>query len=442
MNVSAQYQITGTSSDEVADGFETAIHDGRLRSGDRLPPIRVLAVELAVSPGTVAAAYRRLRERGLVAGDGRRGTTIRPLPALVRRLSVDVPAGVRDLTDGSPDPALLPSLDGAAAGLDLRPRRYHDGAALPALVALAKETFAADGVPTGPVAVVGGARDGIERALAAGTRPGDRIGLEDPCFTGTLDLVTALGLQPVPVAVDARGPLPDALAGALTLGVGAFVVTPRAQNPTGAALDADRAAALRRLLDGHPRVLLIEDDHAGPVSGAEARTLATADRARWVVVRSVSKALGPDLRLALLTGDETTVTRIETRQLLGTGWVSTLLQQLVLALLRDDATTARLARATVVYGERQQAAVAALRSVGLAVTAPSGSNLWVPVPEEAAVVRGLLDAGWAVGAGERYRIASAPAIRAATTTLQPADAERFAADLTRVLSRRSRRPAS
>ncbi len=442
MNVAAQYQIVGISSEEIAAGFEAAVHDGRLAPGDRLPPIRVLADDLAVSPGTVASAYRRLRERGLVAGEGRRGTTVRPRPLLVHRLSIDVPAGVRDLADGSPDPALLPPLDRAVAGLDLRSRRYDDGGPLPALVELAAQGFVADGVPAGPVAVVGGARDGIERALAAWTRPGDRIGLEDPCFTGILDLVIALGLEPVPIAVDARGPLPGALAGTLQRGVAAVVVTPRAQNPTGAALDADRAADLRHLLDRHPRVLLVEDDHSGPVAGADAQTLVAIGRARWVVVRSVSKALSPDLRLALLTGDDTTVGRIETRQQLGTGWVSTLLQQVVLALMRDDATADRLARAAVVYAERQQAAVAALQGIGLPVTAPSGSNVWIPVPEEAAVVRGLLDAGWAVGAGERNRIAAPPGIRAATTTLDPADASSFAHALARVLGRRARGPAA
>jgi DNA-binding transcriptional MocR family regulator len=442
VNVSERYQIRGTGSAAIATDLEAAIHAGRVESGEHLLPIRALAAELGVSPGTVASAYRQLRERGLITGEGRRGTTVRSRPPPRRRLFVEVPPGVHDLADGTPDPALLPPLDGAMAQLDLRPRRYDEVGALPELVALAARWFAADGIPPGPVAVVGGARDGIERALIAWLRPGDRVAVEDPCFTGILDLVAAIGLEPVPVAVDPLGPRADRLADALATGVAAVVITPRDQNPTGAALDVARAAELRSLLGANPHVLLVEDDHAALISEADPHTLASPDRDRRVVVRSVSKALGPDLRLAVATGDSTTIARMEMRQLLGTGWVSTLLQQLVLALWRDEATTALLARAAGVYAARQRAAVSALRAAGRDVTAPSGSNLWVPVPEEAAVVQGLLDAGWAVGAGERHRIAAAPAIRIATTTLDPAEAERFAADLADVLDRPARRPAT
>src|SRR5207249_2260613 len=120
----------------------------------------------------------------------------------------------------------------------------------------------------------------------------------DPCFTGILDLLTALSLVPVPVPVDDEGLDPAVLRNALRGTAGALIVTPRAQNPMGSALSERRARQLRNLLRDKPDLLIIEDDHAGPVSGAAYVTISSG-RQSWAIVRSVSKSLGPDLRVAL-----------------------------------------------------------------------------------------------------------------------------------------------
>lgn len=52
-----------------------------------------------------------------------------------------------------------------------------------------------------------GALDGIERALTAHLRPGDRVAIEDPGWANLLDLLAALGLSAEPVRVDDDGPL-------------------------------------------------------------------------------------------------------------------------------------------------------------------------------------------------------------------------------------------
>src|SRR5262249_15561679 len=146
------------------------------------------------------------------------------------------------------------------------------------------------------------------------------------------DLLGALGLVPEPVRVDDCGAIPEELQRALEGGACACILTPRAQNPTGAAYDARRARQLRAVLDRHPEALVVEDDHAGPVAGASALTVVHAKRPRWAVVRSASKSLGPDLRLAILSGDPLTVARVEGRRALGAGWVSDILQGMVEAL--------------------------------------------------------------------------------------------------------------
>jgi GntR family transcriptional regulator len=53
-----------------------AIGAGRLGPGHRLPPIRQLAADLGLAPGTVARAYRELEAAGLVRSQGRRGTRV------------------------------------------------------------------------------------------------------------------------------------------------------------------------------------------------------------------------------------------------------------------------------------------------------------------------------------------------------------------------------
>src|SRR2546425_1289648 len=440
MNIVAQYGIRGDGARGIVTSVETAIRQGRLAAGTPLPTVRDLARALGGSPTTVAAAYRTLRVRGLVHAQGRRGTRVSPRPPLPIRPLAPAPSHLRDLSLANPDPALLPSLQRALARLPRRPGLYGEPVNRPELLALARHRLERDGLPRGELAVAGGALDGIERVLQAHLRPGDRVAVEDPGYVAVFDLVATLGLVAEPVAIDDSGPLPDDLGRALRTGVEAFIVTPRAQNPRGAAVDAARGRELRAVLGEHPEVLVIEDDHAGPVAGAPAVSVCHG-RERWAVVRSVSKSLGPDLRLAILAGDPATVARVEGRQSVGTGWVSHLLQDLVTALWGDPATDRLLRRAPGSYAKRGNAPVRALAAQGIAAHGCSGLNVWVPVVEEAPTIAALAGAGWAVRAGERYRLRSAPAVRITVAALAPREADRLAAALARGL-RPERRRAS
>ncbi len=392
--------------------------------------MRELAVELGVNPNTVAAAYRVLRERGVIETAGRRGSRVRPAPATTGRdlIRVDVPEGVRDVSNGNPDPALLPPLApafaAAAAQGDREPVLYGDVAVEPELARMARAGLDADGVADGPLAVVSGALDGVERVLAAHLRPGDTVAVEDPGWGSTLDLVPALGLRTAGVGVDDEGPLADDVRRALRGGARALIVTDRAQNPTGAAVSATRVRALRAVLREHPETLLIEDDHGHGIVDLPLHPLAGAT-GHWAFVRSVAKAYGPDLRLAVLTGDEVTVDRVRGRQRLGPGWVSRLLQLAVVRLWADGAPDTRAVAAA--YGRRRELLIGALAERGVAAHGRSGMNVWVPVPDETGVVASLLHAGWAVAPGARFRLNAPPGIRITVSTLREGEeAERLA----------------
>lgn len=406
------------------------MHAGVLAPGESLPPIRQLASSARLSPVTVAAAYRRLHARGIVVGQGRRGTRVRPNPAspVLPADQRPAPEGLVDLATGNPDPELLPSPGLVLGRIGVTPRLYGEPAVESRLRAFAAGEFAADEVDATHMAVVSGALDGVERLLREHLRPGDRIAVEDPSVPALLDLAGASGLSLVPIQIDDEGPRPDSLADALGRGVRGMVLTPRAQNPTGAAWSKPRAAELAALLKKRDELLVIENDPAGPIAGAPYVTVCGHAR-RWAVVRSVSKFLGPDLRVAVLVGDELTIARVQGRQSLGVRWVSHLLQELTLALWSDPSSGRRLAQAADVYATRRGALVDALARQNVSVAARSGFNVWVPVREENAAVQHLAACGWAVAPGERFRMRSGAAVRITTASLPVNLADALAADI-------------
>ncbi|WP_317442150.1 aminotransferase class I/II-fold pyridoxal phosphate-dependent enzyme [Streptomyces collinus] len=420
-----EYPIQGQGAAEIAASVERAVGAGELEPGQPLPPMRELAARLGVNPNTVAAAYRTLRERGVIETAGRRGSRVRPKPATTGReqIRVDVPEGVRNVADGNPDPALLPGLAdafaAAAAQNDREPVLYGHAPVEPELTRLARTALDADGVPDGAVSVASGSLDAVERVLVAHLRPGDPVAVEDPGWGSLLDLVSALGFRTVPVGVDDEGPRPDDVRGALRAGARALVVTDRAQNPTGAALTAPRARALRSVLAEHPETLLIEDDHGHGIVDLPLHPLAGVTR-HWAFVRSVAKAWGPDLRLAVFTGDAVTLDRVRGRQRLGPGWVSRIVQRAVVRLWADGAVDTRAVAAS--YGARRDALIEALAERGVEAHGRSGMNVWVPVPDETGAVARLLHGGWAVTPGARFRLGSPPGIRITISPLPPEDA--------------------
>jgi DNA-binding transcriptional MocR family regulator len=401
--------------------IEADVSRGRRHAGERLPSVRSIAASTGLSPTTVAAALAELRRRGVIVTRDRSGSEIAgavdasDAPAYL-------PEGTVDLLHGGPDPSLLPDLGPALATVADRLRTapasdaYRAAAIEPGLEAWWRER-----APVGSsLSVTSGAFDAVERTLTATVRHGDRVAVEDPGYPPALRVLRALGLEAVAMAVDAEGPTVDGLGAALAAGARAVIVTPRGQNPTGAALSERRAGALHRVLRRHREVVLIEDDHLG-LLGDDVPTLAGATD-RWVLARSVSKALGPDLRLALVAGDPATISTVALRLRAGPGWVSHLLQATVHAVLGAPDTAEVLDRAEHTYRARRAALLDALRERGVGAVGPSGFNVWIPVADETSTCLALADRGYAVAPGAPFRLTSGPGIRVTTARLHVGDA--------------------
>ncbi|MEV7766523.1 aminotransferase class I/II-fold pyridoxal phosphate-dependent enzyme [Microbacterium sp. NPDC086615] len=400
------------------------VSDGTLAPGERLPTVRDVAAALGVSTGTVASAWRALADAGVVFSRGRAGTFVRAerrewlsprvqgmsaarVPGAPRGLGAgrDVAALRLDLSLGTPDPAMLPSIERALALA--RPRadtgRYHDLPVLPDLYDVLREQWPVRGVEE--LTVVDGALDGISRTLDQVVRFGDRVAVESPGFPYFFDLIEAAGAVPVTLESDADGVIPASLARALALGPSAVLLQPRAQNPTGVSMSSERARRLANVLlsvPGGTRVTVIEDDHSALIASAPPVTLALWLPAQVVHVRGFSKSHGPDLRIAALGGPSAIVDRIVRRRMLGPGWTSRLLQSVLFELLTDPRSTAPVRTARLIYRDRLDRLATALRRLGIDVGDPDGINLWMPVRDERAALVHAAAEGIGIAAGSPF----------------------------------------
>ncbi|BFM23519.1 aminotransferase class I/II-fold pyridoxal phosphate-dependent enzyme [Microbacterium sp. che218] len=394
--------ITGRSASEIAADLRTRIERAELTPGTLLPSVRAVAADLGVNRNTVVAAYRQLAQAGLVEARGRGGTRVADRAAVAQE-GYAPDTVLRDVGSGNPDPALIPDPT-AALARSARPVLYGEPVIDPGLEEWARD-WMADGLPHDDLrlTVTSGASDAIERLLAQALQRDDAVALEDPCFLSALHTVRTGGYRAVPVPVDAEGMTIDGLRAALEAGVRAVICTPRAHNPTGASLTADRAAALREVLAEHPYVLVIEDDHFSLLSRAPLHSVIGASQRRWARIRSMSKFLGPDTCLAVTASDPDTADGLGQRLTPGTTWVSHILQRLTLALVTDHAVREGIERAAVHYAARNAAFCAQLTARGLPVSPGDGLNLWVPLPVPAAGVReDLMRRGWLVREGDPF----------------------------------------
>lgn len=436
-------RIGGHTAEEIASSVRDLVSVGELGAGASLPPIRTLAADLGVNRNTVAAAYRALVAAGVAETHGRGGTAIMHVPVLERE-GVGSGRTLVDLASGNPDPMLLPEL--WAARFAYEPVLYGESSADPGLVDWARSRWEPELDRAFDVVVTHGAVDAVERVLAVHLTRGDAVAVEDPCFLAHIGTLRLHGLEAVPVEVDAEGMRPASLDAALRAGARAVVCTPRAHNPTGAGVTPARAEQLRIVLGCHPHVLVIEDDHCSALSTREYVRVTSPETARWALCRSVTKFLGPDLRVAVVATDDHTGARLHAR--LAPAWVSHLLQRLARHLLEDEETTALVARASETYAARAALLADRLATVAPHAAAPSshdgarphdprrpgvsippdGLNVWVDVPGDAGVVAGrLAERGFDVRPSSAFAVGGAPrnALRVTTSTLTAEQADAF-----------------
>lgn len=424
--------IHGKTAAQIFDSVRALVQSQQLQPGASLPPVRELAVELGVNRNTVAAAYRRLVTAGIATAQGRLGTIIRDPFLSGEQEGASPGTPLTDLASGNPNLAWLPDVTAALRARPYKPRLYGEPTVNAPLANYVRQWCEPDCPASFEVELAHGAVDAIERLLSSCLVAGDKVAVENPCFLSSINTLRSMGLQPVGVPVDEQGLREDELEEALAKGVQAVILTPRAHNPTGCNLSARRARALSRVLARYPQVLVIADDHFALLSSVSYHSVIPRNARRWALIRSFSKALGPDIRVAAVACDEATARQLRLRLASGTGWVSHLLQDLVEAAIMSPETIELLGQARDDYARRRQALESALHDQGVGFMGQAdGLNLWVPLQaDDQAVVLALARRGWLIRHGETFSVQEpVRGLRITIADIEPAQCQKLAQDI-------------
>lgn len=411
-----QISIKGSTAQEIARSLRENVEAGKLQPGAMVPPTRSVASALEVNRNTVAAAYKKLTQAGLIEPKGR-GLQVAVPPVEDFSDQLEIPEGLKDVSFANPDPKMLPSLKAALKTLKFEHHLYGQNPDSPELLAAFDEWSGEFGLPRGEQIVCPGTVETLERLLAVYAEPRDQIIVEDPSYMKLLHVVRSLGLTPIGIPMDREGMQYDALKGAINDRTRVIILTPVAQNPTGITYSATRLAAISDLLDNYPEILIVEDEHYGAMARTKYRSTYKKGRKHWAILSSVAKYLGPDFRIAVLNGSLATVKRLKTRRAATGQWVSMILQELVTALLRDKKTRSKIKQGAKFYTARRNAINKQLLKSSMNLAVDDGFNLWVPTRNQDRFAHELARRGWLVRTDQELVLGTMPGVRLTFSSL-------------------------
>ena len=294
----------------IADRVEAAVRDGRLRPGDRLPPQRVFARRHRIANSTAIRVYGELARRGLVVGEVGRGTFVRAAPPLPGpALAEATGAAPVDLQLNYPVAEGQSELMARALAALARPDVLAEAVSGPAAATgtpeareAAASVLARPGWAPDPESVLfaGNGRQAIAAALSALVPPGGRLGVEALTYPLVKAVADRLGIRLVPLALDAEGVRPEALAATHRVTpLAAVYLQPTLHNPLSATAGEGRRAELAELLRRLDLTAVEDTTWAFLVPDAPAPLAAFAPE-RVLLVDSLSKRLAPGLTVGYL----------------------------------------------------------------------------------------------------------------------------------------------
>lgn len=369
-------------AEQIRRGIQTAIDNGVLVPGARLPSWRDLAAQLGVARGTVRSAYERLGDAQLVVSSRSAGTRVAERPAAAGPAGAAPEPGpflalYSDFVSGTGAFQMgVPARDCFPAKLVARiraqavraeasaPDCHPDPRGEPELRReIAAHLAIARGLECAPsqIVVTAGFAGALGLVLRVLGLEGRTAWVEDPGFPVTRRGLEIARLTPMPIPVDAQGMdvehgLRHAAEAALA------VVTPGQQAPLGPTLSLTRRV---RLLDWAARTgaWIVEDDYLSELQlkGRAAPALASLDRAGRVIhIGSFSKTISPTLRLGFLVAPPSLARRCAEAAACLAPAPGPSVQLATAELMREGHYMRHLRRTKRVYAARREALTALL----------------------------------------------------------------------------------
>ena len=410
--------------ENLANEFATLIGSGQLRPGDRLPSVRHLARQRALSISTVVQALRTLESRGMVEARPQSGYFVRrrsprviesvmpagaPAPVdvgvsrrLVQVLRANEAPGMVPLGSALPAPELLlaPRLNRLYASIARRQPRLLAGSSHSDLTeAPLRQAITRRALQWGcPIAadelvVTNSCTEAMMLCLRAVTKPGDTVAVESPTYYVMLQLLESMGLRALEIPTD---PLTGVSLDALELatrkpaaegGIAACLLIPNGANPLGSVMPDAAKQRLASLLAARD-VALIEDDIYGDIcfTGSRPRPIHAFDGSgNTMLCTSFSKTVSPSLRVGFVAAGKRAAD-VVLQKTLTSGKTNPLTQHVIAALMESrgfDVHLRTLRRRFAEQIARTRDAVARHFPAETRVTDPQGGFvLWLELPPE------------------------------------------------------------
>ena len=433
----------------IAEALRSAIQQGMVKPGERLPSTRVLAAGLGVHRHTMSAAMDELVAEGwLDAGERRAHRVAAVLPSEFfkpkgRAKTSPFDRGikwrfVRDASksfcapdpyaaythvfqSGLPDLTLFP-YDELRACMAESLRRsaavhssYGDPAGHPGFIENFDQYLRRVRAVTGRrLIVTHGAQEGIFLVAQLLVGAGHRVAVEMPGYPAAWDAFRAAGGEIVPIKVDRDGMDPDALEAAIAKGrIHLLYLTPHHQYPTTVTLPTARRLRIYDLACRH-QIPIIEDDydHEFHFRSQPIAPMASTDPCGLVIYMStLSKVMFPSIRIGLLAVPEALYQPLSALRSIITRQNNSLLQDAVARWMDSGGFERHLRRMRRVYEDRRDVTVSALdearrRGLEMSWDLPDGGmGLWLDCGADAdQVTARAAEAGVFVTAESNYHL--------------------------------------